>query len=97
MARSNKPRKLGDVLKDLVDRLGIQDQLDDAEIVETWAAVAGPDINAYTESAWMRGKKLFVKITTPARRQQLHMRRTALRNQLNLELGAEVVEEIVFR
>ena len=97
MSRSRSPRKLGDVLSDLVERLGISDELGEAEIVEAWATIAGPEINAYTESAWMRGKKLFVKVSSPARRQHLHMSRTKWRNRLNLELGGDIVEEIVFR
>ena len=97
MARSRSPKKLGDVLSDLIERLGISGELADAEIVEAWAAIAGPEINSHTESAWMRGKKLFVKVTSPGRRQHLHMSRTKWRNRLNLELGGDVVEEIVFR
>ena len=93
----SQPQKLGDVLKALIDRLGIREELDDAAIVEAWAAVAGPEVNAYTETAWMRGRKLFVKITSAARRNQLHMRRSALKRQLNLELGSDVIDEIVFR
>lgn len=91
------PRRLGDVLKDLVDRLGIRQELNDAEIVEAWATIAGPEVNAYTDSAWMSGRKLFVKVSSPVRRQQLHMNRSSLRNEVNLELGSNVIEEIVFR
>lgn len=91
------PRKLGDVLKDLVDRLGIQPELDEAQIVEAWATIAGADTNRYTDSAWMRGRKLFVKLTSPVRRQQLHMNRSSLRDRLNLELGRDAVDEIIFR
>ncbi len=90
-------RRLGDILNDLFDKLGIRHELDEATVVETWAMIAGPEINAYTESAWIHGKKLFVKITSAVRRQQLHMQRTTLRDRLNLELGREVVDEILFR
>lgn len=97
MARSERPRKLGEVLESLVERLGIRRELDHAEIVEAWAALAGPDINKVTESAWLRGNKLFVKITSPSRRQQLHLNRSHWRELLNEALGKQVVEEILFR
>src|SRR5690606_5554219 len=42
-------RRLGDILNDLFDKLGIRHELDEATVVETWAMIAGPEINAYTE------------------------------------------------
>ena len=97
MSRFEKPKSLGELLEGLVDRLGIRRELDEAEVIEAWAAVAGPEINAVTETAWIKSGKLYVRITSPARRQQLHMRRSELRERLNLEMGKEVVSEIVFR
>ncbi|MEX0746780.1 MAG: DUF721 domain-containing protein [Rhodothermales bacterium] len=97
MSRYDKPRRIGEVIGGLVDRLGIRQEMDEAEIIEAWAAVAGPEINAVTESAWMKSGKLFVRITSPARRQQLHMNRSRLRDQVNAALGKEVIAEIVFR
>ena len=80
-----------------MDRLGIRQELDEAAVIEAWAAVAGPEINAVTDSVWMKTGKLFVKITSPVRRLQLHMMRSRLRGQVNDALGKEVVAEIVFR
>jgi hypothetical protein len=97
MPESEKPRKLGDLLESLVDRLGIREELDAAAVIEAWAAVAGADINAVTDAAWLKGKKLFVKITSPGRRLDLHLDRSAWRDRLNDRLGEQRVEEIVFR
>ena len=97
MSRYEKPRKIGDVIGGLVDRLGIRQELDEAVVIEAWAAVAGPEINAVTDSAWMKSGKLFVKVTSPARRQQLHMNRSHLRDKVNESLGRSAVVEIVFR
>ena len=97
MSRYDKPKKIGDVIGGLVDKLGIRRELDEAAVIEAWAAVAGPEINAVTDRAWMKSGKLFVKITSPGRRQELHMNRSRLRDQVNDALGMEVVAEIVFR
>lgn len=97
MARSEGPQKLGELLEAVVDRLGIRTDLDEADVVEAWAALAGPDVNAATASAWMRGRKLFVKITSPGRRQDLHLDRSRWRDRLNERLGDDRVDEIVFR
>lgn len=97
MSQSDRPRKLGDLLESVVDRLGIHQELDEADVIETWAALAGADVNAVTDGAWLRGKKLFVKITSPGRRQDLHLDRSNWRDRLNARLGKERIEEIVFR
>ena len=97
MTRSDKPKPLGSVLDALVDRLGIRGRISEAEIVETWAILAGTKINAVTDSAWLEGDRLHVKVSSAAWRQQLHMNRTSWRERLNQELGREAIKEIVFR
>jgi predicted nucleic acid-binding Zn ribbon protein len=94
---SNRPQPLGDVLQDVIEQLGLQEKIDEARVVETWAAVAGTDINSVTESVWMKGSTLYVKITSAAWRQELHMNRRKWRQRLNGELETDLVEEIVFR
>jgi predicted nucleic acid-binding Zn ribbon protein len=94
---SERPRPLGEVLKEVIDQLGVQDEIDEARVVETWAAIAGTKINSVTESAWMNGSTLYVKITSAAWRQELHMNRRKWRERLNGEFDSEVVDEIIFR
>ncbi len=45
----------------------------------------------------MKGSTLYVKITSAAWRQELHMNRRKWRDRLNGALEAELVDEIVFR
>lgn len=97
MAHSSQPQRLGAVLQELIDRLGYREKLDAVRAVETWAFLAGPQINAVTENVWMKGRTLFVKVRSAPWRHQLHLQRRAWCARLNQELGAEVVEEIVFR
>jgi len=97
MPDSNAPRPLGDVLKEVIDQLDVQEKIDEARVVETWAALAGREINRVTESVWMNGSTLYVKITSAAWRQELHMNRRQWRTRLNGELETDPVDEIVFR
>jgi len=97
MPDSNSPRPLGDVLKEVIEQLDVQEEIDEARVVETWAALAGKDINGVTESVWMNGSTLYVKITSAAWRQELHMNRRQWRQRLNGELETDPVDEIVFR
>jgi predicted nucleic acid-binding Zn ribbon protein len=97
MPDSNPPRPLGEVLKEVIDRLDVQEEIDEARVVETWAALAGAEINGVTDSVWMDGSTLYVKIASAAWRQELHMNRRKWRERLNGELATNPVDEIVFR
>ena len=97
MAIREDPKPLGDVLQALIDRMGLRHKLDAARIVEAWATVAGVQVNGVTESAWVKGHTLYVRISSAAWRQELHLRRQAWRRLLNEHLGEDLVQEIVFR
>jgi len=97
MASPDRPQPLGDVLKEVIEQLGVQEKIDEARVVETWAALAGTEINSVTESAWMKGSTLYVKITSAAWRQELHMNRRKWREKVNDALETNLVDEIVFR
>ncbi|MDX1545388.1 MAG: DUF721 domain-containing protein [Rhodothermales bacterium] len=94
---SNKPQPLGAVLQEWIDRMGLRSKIDAARVVEAWAVVAGRQVNAVTDAAWVKGGTLYVRITSAAWRHELHLRRHAWRDRLNEQLGQELVREIVFR
>jgi predicted nucleic acid-binding Zn ribbon protein len=97
MSSSDRPRPLGEVIKEVIDQLDVQEKIDEARVVETWASLAGTEINGVTESVWMKGSTLYVKITSAAWRQELHMNRRQWRERLNGALDTNPVDEIVFR
>jgi len=97
MAAKNRPQPLGDVLQEVIAQLGLQEKIDEARVVETWAALAGTKINSVTESVWLKGSTLYVKITSAAWRQELHMNRRKWRERLNGQFETDLIEEIVFR
>ncbi len=97
MPASDSPQSLGTVIQSVIDRLGLRQYINEARIIETWATLAGPQVNGVTSSVWLKGETLFVKIRSAAWRQELHLRRRDWRQRLNDDLGEELVKEIVFR
>lgn len=93
----NKPQKLGLVLSSLIDTWGMRERMETAKVIETWATLVGPQINGVTDAVWLKDKRLFVRIISPAWRQELYMRRKEWLQRLNEELEGGGVEEIVFR
>ncbi|MEM1093567.1 MAG: DUF721 domain-containing protein [Bacteroidota bacterium] len=90
-------QSLGAVLGELIDKMGIQKKMDAATIIETWATLAGPQVNRHTDSVWFKHGRLYVKIRSASWRQHLHMERTRWCQALNREIGRELVREVVFK
>jgi predicted nucleic acid-binding Zn ribbon protein len=94
---TDDPQPLGSILDDVLQRLNTGGKIDEARVVEAWATLVGPQINKVTESVWMNGRRLFVKIRSSAWRQELHLQRQQWRTRLNEELGQDLIQEVVFR
>lgn len=93
-------RKNTELLKDVILRFlrenGLETPLNEHRAVMAWPKVAGPAIAKLTGDVTFRNGTLYVKITRPALRQDLSMGRTQLTRKLNAEVGAQVVQNIVF-
>ncbi|MDX1739820.1 MAG: DUF721 domain-containing protein [Rhodothermales bacterium] len=95
--RSGTPQHIGNVLAELVARLGIGQRLLEEKAVEAWAELAGPSIIAVTDSVRMKSGRMIVKITSPTWRYELHLQREEWRDRVNDYVGEEIVREMVFR
>lgn len=93
MARSS-PKHLGSVLQSVIDDLDIQDKIDEARAIETWAYLVGPSVNRVTSSVWMDDGVLHVKMQSSAWRSEIYTNREMWRQRVNEELGREVITGI---
>ena len=57
----------------------------------------GPIIARYTKDLTIRNQTLYVQLTSPVLRQELHMQRRELTARLNAYAKAQVIADIVFR
>lgn len=92
-----KEQSVGDVLQKLIEDWGLKDRMERARIIEAWAILAGPHINAVTEDVRVYDRKLYVHLTSAPWRNELHLRRMEWCKRLNEELGEAKIQEIIFR
>ena len=97
MKRPSSPQKLGDVLGQLVRSMGIEGPLARGTVVARWESILGDSLLQHVDKSWVKGNKLFVRVKSSVWRQELHLQREEWRTRLNKEMGAEIVQEIVFR
>ena len=87
-------------IRDLIMRnlrqQGLETPLLQKRLVESWPAVAGPAIARYTLNAYIMNQTLYVRLSSPALRADLSMRRSYFVQLLNSRVGSQVIVAIRF-
>ena len=65
-------------------------------LIASWPEVAGEAICRYTTDVRIFNQTLYVKLSVPALRADLSMRRTELVKLLNARVGAQIITDIRF-
>jgi predicted nucleic acid-binding Zn ribbon protein len=97
MKRRPTIQALPEVLKHLVQDLGISPKLDEYEAVLRWEHVVGPRIAEVAHAERIMQGVLVVRVAASTWRHELNMRKPEIIARLNSELGAETVKDIRFR
>ena len=75
---------------------GLETPLLQKRLVESWPVVAGELVARYTTSVTIRNQTLYVRLSAPALRADLSMRRQELTHKLNAHVGAQVIADVRF-
>ncbi len=91
-----KAENVGDVLSQYMREVGIETPLAEYRAVQAWPKIAGKAVAARTLDVSLHHQTLYVKLLSPALRNELAMRRASLVSQLNEAAGMQVVFDIHF-
>jgi len=87
-------------IKDLVLRnlrnQGLETPLLQKRLMEAWPSVAGPAIARYTLNTYIQNQTLYVRLSSPALRADLSMRRHEFVTLLNNYVGSQVIADVRF-
>lgn len=87
-------------IKDLIMRnlrvQGLETPLLQKRLVESWPEVVGPVIARYTSDVRLYNQTLYVRVSVPALRADLSMRRQEFVQRLNEHVGALIIVDIRF-
>jgi len=92
--RTRKSTALGDALRDLVEELGIGKRIQEYDVVTVWPDIVGPHIASVTEVKSIRNGVLVVRVSNPAWRQELLLRKKELIGTINTKLHPNAVRDI---
>ena len=89
-------RKLGDVIREMIETYRLEGKLNEVKVIHSWQKVVGRMIASHTKDLYIKNGRLFVKIDSPALKNELTFSRTEIADKLNQEAGGKVIEEVIF-
>lgn len=89
-------KKLNELIMRNLRAQGLETPLLQKRLIEAWPVVAGPAIARYTQEVVIRNQTLHVRLSRPALRAELSMRRQELMRQLNDYVQSQVIADIRF-
>ncbi|MBR1448376.1 MAG: DUF721 domain-containing protein [Prevotella sp.] len=91
-----REQAIGDLILRNLRAQGLETPLLQKRLVEAWPTVAGEAIARYTTDVRIYNQTLFVRLSIPALRADLSMRRQEFVRRLNEYVGSQVIADIRF-
>ncbi|PRY15030.1 uncharacterized protein DUF721 [Pontibacter ummariensis] len=87
---------IGESLKALMKAYRLQGKLSEVHIVQSWEKIMGKPIALKTQELYFKDHKLFVRLTSAPLKHELNMSKKKVIELLNLEVGDEIVKDVIF-
>lgn len=97
MPRNSNEQSIGEVIRELLASYRLEGKVNQARVIMAWEEVTGKMISKHTQDLYIKGSKLFVKLDSPALKNELSYSKGKIIELLNKEAGGEVISDIVFR
>jgi predicted nucleic acid-binding Zn ribbon protein len=91
-----KVQPLKDLVLQVLREQGLETPLNQKRLVDSWPEVAGPIVARYTLNTYIYNQTLYVRLSNPALRSDLSMRRQELTEKLNAAVGEQVITDVRF-
>jgi len=92
----NKPKQIGDLLMQFLRSEGLETPLLEHRIVNAWPAVMGEAVSKYTSELYIKNSVLWVKLKSPALKQNLLMMHGEITRKLNAYVQSQVITDVHF-
>ena len=91
------PVKISEGIAAALNELGLGKKIKQYDALNVWSEVVGEQIAAVTEPERVAGGKLFVRVSRSTWRNELTFLKKEIIERLNAKLGAQIVNDIIFR
>lgn len=95
--RSFEPKPLQEVLQQITAERNLAKGLNEVKVKQAWMNTMGENVAQYTTSTQLRGKTLYVNLTSAPLREELNYGKEKILKHLNEALGFEGIQKIILR
>lgn len=95
--RKRNTELLRDIIGQVLKTNRLDKQLNEKRLIEAWPKVLGENIMKYTSDLSIKNKVLYVSLNSSVLRHDLFISREEIKTSLNRNVGAEVINNIIFR
>lgn len=92
-----KVQNVDEILNALFDQYGLSGRMKEMRIINGWKGIVGNTIAEATKRIDICNKVLFLKIDSPALRNELMMIRNNLKDVINKRAGEEIINDIIIK
>lgn len=96
MQRKNE-QSIGEILREYLKVTQLENHVFEGRIAALWQETLGDIITKETDRIHLASGTLFVELKSPSLKNEIMMRRTAIKNALNEKLGSEIIKQVVIR
>ena len=95
MKNSNE-QTLKEAIQALLNAYKLKDGMLESRVLNSWDTIAGKFVAKHTETTYIRNKTLYIKLNSPALKNELSYAKSKLIEALNKTVDQEVITNIVF-
>ena len=90
-------QSLGSAIKEFLHAYRLEEKFNQTKLIHSWEKIVGKMVAMHTRDLHIRNKVLFVRIDSPALRNELSYAREKIMKALKDEVNTEIIEDIVFK
>ena len=96
MVRKSNQSTIREVIQKLISSYHLDDKLKEVQIINHWEKVVGKVIAKHTQKLYIKHGKLFVKLDSPALKEELSFSKSKIIDLINEEVKEKLIEDLVF-
>ncbi len=94
MSRKANEQPLSEVVKDLLKAYGMEEQMNEMEIMKGWDFVMGKFVAKHTTDMWFKNKVLYIKLDSSVIKNELQLAKTQVIEKMNDYVGKNIITDL---
>ena len=97
MRKNNNTNNISTIIKRLMKNPKLSKRLENLDILEIWGRAIGTQLQKYIIESRVVNNNLIVKVNSSTLRHELSYKKTELIEEINNEIGKDVIQDIILK